>query len=395
MCAAHCKGTFRGFSEHPEPPNPLSVLGTGRPREDGDPSAANSPSQKIGCYSRGNSRLSVSPAGIGGALTCPPSLALVARYFKRRRALANSVVFSGAGVSALMFSPLFQFLVDAYGWRGALLVVAGLVFNLVAFGALLRPLDSAGTGASSAGGGQSCGGRLASLLGLGLLRHRAFLTFSGAGVLITAGYFIPFVHLVPLAREVGFDEYQAAFLVSAVGTADIAGRVTAGWLADRGSLRLYHHLLIWAVLTGLASLALPLGHSYALMTALSICYGFVASAVVPLKFSSLMELVDAGQIMGAIGLLHLLESVGALGAAPLSGEGGSCGLPLVWSAAVGLCAGGRTGPGHPATAPTPGGPGSERTVPAQDSNVCLGGRGEMLTFKGQFKARLFGFRDLE
>ncbi|KAJ6654923.1 hypothetical protein lerEdw1_006394 [Lerista edwardsae] len=257
--------------------------------------------------------------GLGGALTCPPTLALVARYFRRRRALANSVVFSGAGIAALTFSPLFQFLVDAYGWRGALLIVSGLVFNLVACGALLRPLALAGTAASAPPGGQGRWRRLAALLGLGLLRHRAFMTFSGAGVLITAGYFIPLVHLVPLAREGGFDEFQAAFLVSAVGVADIGGRVTAGWLASCGSLRLFHHLLIWTVLSGLASFALPLGHSYALTMALSLGYGFVASAVIPLKFTSLMELVDPGQIMGAIGLIQLMASLGALGGSPLSG----------------------------------------------------------------------------
>ncbi|XP_062993296.1 monocarboxylate transporter 13-like [Elgaria multicarinata webbii] len=257
--------------------------------------------------------------GVGGAFIFPPSLALLARYFSRRRALANAVAFSGAGVSSLAFSPLFQFLVDSYSWRGALLILAGMVFHLVACGALLRPLDVAKDSVAVPPEGESPGKRLASLFGLNLFCHRPFMIFCGAGMLITAGYLIPFVHLLAHARETGFDEYQAAFLVSAVGIADIAGRITAGWLADCGSFSLLHNLTAWTLLTGLSVLVVPLGHSYGVMLAISIFYGFLASAVIPLKFSSLMEIVGTEQIMGAIGLLHLLESIGALAGPPLSG----------------------------------------------------------------------------
>ncbi|XP_060112471.1 monocarboxylate transporter 13-like [Heteronotia binoei] len=257
--------------------------------------------------------------GFGGALIVSPSLALVARYFKRRRALANALVFSGAGISTLAFSPLFQFLVDTYGWRGALLIVSGMVFHLVVCGALLRPLPLAQKDTLGALEEESRWGRLASLFGLRLFCHRAFMIFCGSGMLITAGYFMPFIHLVPHARETGFDEYQAAFLVSAVGMADIAGRVTAGCLANCGPLRLVHHLTLWTSLTGVSLLVVPLGRSYILLVAISIAYGFLASAIIPLKFSTLMEIVGPDQIMGAIGLIHLMESFGALAGPPLSG----------------------------------------------------------------------------
>ncbi|XP_044273179.1 monocarboxylate transporter 13-like [Varanus komodoensis] len=257
--------------------------------------------------------------GVGGALIFSPSLALLAQYFSRRRALANSLAFSGAGISSLAFSPLFQFLVETYGWRGALLILAGMAFHLVPCGALLRPLDVAQSGPGEAPEPASPRKRLASLFELGLLRQRPFAVFSGAGLLITTGYFIPFAHLVPHARETGFDEYQAAFLVSVVGVADIGGRVVAGWLADCGPLRLSHNLTIWTLLTGAALFAVPLGGSYRALLAISACYGFLSSAVIPLKFSSLVEIVGTGRIMGAIGLIHLLEGTGALAGPPMSG----------------------------------------------------------------------------
>ncbi|XP_042331408.1 monocarboxylate transporter 13-like [Sceloporus undulatus] len=259
--------------------------------------------------------------GFGSSLIFSPSLSLVARYFDQRRAVANALVFSGSGIASLAFSPFFQFLVDFYGWRGALLIVAGMVFNLVVCGALLRPLHLATDDTKVRGSleAQSQWKRLVELFGLNLFFHRAFMMFCSTGMFITTGYFIPFAHLVPHAREQGFDEYQAAFLVSAVGISDIVGRIVAGGLAGWSSLRLVHNYTIWAVLTSISLLVVPLGHSYIAMVAISICYGFVASAVIPLKFSSLVEIVGMDQIMGAMGLIHMMESVGALAGPPLSG----------------------------------------------------------------------------
>ncbi|XP_077170581.1 monocarboxylate transporter 13-like [Paroedura picta] len=257
--------------------------------------------------------------GAGGTLVFSPSLALVARYFKRRRTLANTAVFSGAGMASLAFSPLFQLLVESYGWRGALLLVSGMVFHLVVSGALLRPLPLAPRDAVRPPLPGSRWGRWASLLGLPLLCHRPFVVFCVSGVLITAGHLMPFIHLLPYARETGFDEYQAASLVSVVGIADIVGRIVAGWLASWGPLRLIHHLSLWTLLTGASVLALPLGHNYARMVGISAGYGFLASAIIPLKFSTLTDIVGPDQIMGAIGLINLMEGFGALAGPPLSG----------------------------------------------------------------------------
>ncbi len=48
--------------------------------------------------------------------------------------------FTGVGLASFAFAPLFQYLVEAYAWRGALLVLGGLSFNMIACGALIRPL---------------------------------------------------------------------------------------------------------------------------------------------------------------------------------------------------------------------------------------------------------------
>ncbi|CAM4636299.1 monocarboxylate transporter 13-like [Lepidochelys kempii] len=258
-------------------------------------------------------------SGFGGALVFAPSVAMLARYFKRRRALAIAVAFSAPGLSSLAFSPLFQFLVDSYGWRGGLMIVAGLTFHLVACGTLLRPLALAEDLALAPAPQRSWLAKLSSLFGLALLASRPFLTFAVAGLLMNLGYLVPFAHLVPHAREIGFDEYQAACLVSVMGATDLCGRLVAGWLDARRAFRLLHILTLWILLTGVTLLLVPFGHTYPILMGIDICYGFLAGAVIPLKFSSLVEIVRNGRISEATGLINLLESFGALAGPPLSG----------------------------------------------------------------------------
>nr|XP_056719667.1 monocarboxylate transporter 13-like [Euleptes europaea] len=260
-------------------------------------------------------------SGFGWALVFTPSMASMARYFKARRTLATGLALTGVGLSSFAFSPLFQLLVDTYAWRGALMIVAGMSFNLVVCGALIRPLtlkeDLAGpTTGDSAGMGLK---KFSSLFGLHLLSHWPFMRFVLAVTLINTGYFIPYVHLVARARELGFDEYKAAFLMSVAAVADLCGRLFSGWLGNCRAFRLIHILVTWTSLTGVSLVLIPWGHSYPLLVAISLCYGFFSGALTPVVFSIIPEIVGIRNIFSSMGLLQMIESIGGLLGAPLSG----------------------------------------------------------------------------
>ncbi|KAJ8416626.1 hypothetical protein AAFF_G00325040 [Aldrovandia affinis] len=267
--------------------------------------------------------------GTGWALVFTPTVASVMQYFTHRRSLATALGFTGVGLSSFAFSPLFQLLVELYAWRGALLILGGLSLNMVACGALIRPLaapkalkqiesDRKRKRISC----QSFFKQASIYLELSLLGKRAFLTYVLAITLFNFGYFVPYVHLVAHSRHLGFSEYQAAFIISATGVADLVGRVGSGWLSDLGRLRLAHLLSVWTGLTGLFMLLLSMGSlegSYAGLLAISLAYGFCAGAMTPLVFSLVPEIVGMHRMLGALGLLQLIESLGGLLGAPLSG----------------------------------------------------------------------------
>ena len=79
-------------------------------------------------------------SSVGLAMTYIPSLLVVTFYFEKRRGLATGLAVTGSGLGAFAFPPLMEFLISLYAWRGTLLILGGICFNIIVAGALFRPL---------------------------------------------------------------------------------------------------------------------------------------------------------------------------------------------------------------------------------------------------------------
>ncbi|XP_050018647.1 monocarboxylate transporter 13 isoform X2 [Alexandromys fortis] len=245
----------------------------------------------------------------GWALTFTPTLACLSRYFSRRRSLAMGLALTGVGLSSFAFAPLFQWLISKYAWRGALLLVSALSLHLMACGALLRPLSL--TEDTSVGGP---GAQLTSLL-----HHGPFLRYTVALTLINTGYFIPYVHLVAHLQDLGWDPLPAAFLLSVAAISDLVGRVASGWLGDAVPGPVARLLMLWTTLTGVSLALFPVAQAPTTLVVLAVAYGFTSGALTPVAFSVLPELVGTARIYCGLGLVQMIESIGGLLGAPLSG----------------------------------------------------------------------------
>ncbi|XP_001607269.2 monocarboxylate transporter 12-B isoform X3 [Nasonia vitripennis] len=79
--------------------------------------------------------------GIGFGLIYLPAVVCVGYYFETKRSLATGIAVCGSGFGTFIFAPLAGILLDNYAWKGAILILAGLIFNCAIFGALMRPLE--------------------------------------------------------------------------------------------------------------------------------------------------------------------------------------------------------------------------------------------------------------
>jgi MFS family permease len=80
--------------------------------------------------------------GVGFNIVTLTSFVIVQQHFKEHRALAAAISACGISVGCLISGPLIRALLDAYEWRGTLLLMSAIALNNCAFGALYRPVTT-------------------------------------------------------------------------------------------------------------------------------------------------------------------------------------------------------------------------------------------------------------
>nr|XP_027204048.1 monocarboxylate transporter 14-like [Dermatophagoides pteronyssinus] len=88
-------------------------------------------------------------AGFGFGLMYLPAIVIVTSYFEKRRAFATGIAVCGSGIGTAIMSPLIEYIINLYGWKGAMLIISALLINCTIFGALFKPVPLTLTPSSS------------------------------------------------------------------------------------------------------------------------------------------------------------------------------------------------------------------------------------------------------
>ena len=147
-------------------------------------------------------------------------------WFDVHRGRALGLMLAGGMVSAIVLPPAAVNLIRFFGWRAAWLALGALIIfvgvPLVAKYLRERTAVSAATGAVVPGAS------VAAALGSRLF-WTLIATIFGASMMVSA----VIVHMSALLTDRGFAPGLAAAVMSAMGAANLAGRLLTGWLLDR------------------------------------------------------------------------------------------------------------------------------------------------------------------
>ena len=80
------------------------------------------------------------PAGISHYAPYVVDIAAVQQWFDKRRGLAIGLLMAAASVGSFMWPPLGTYLIQVYGWQGAILIISAMQLNGIVFGLFLRPM---------------------------------------------------------------------------------------------------------------------------------------------------------------------------------------------------------------------------------------------------------------
>lgn len=81
-----------------------------------------------------------SSTGAGYGMAFIAANVIIGLYFTSKRALAVGIAMSGSGVGVLAYSYFAENMLNYYGWRSTVLLLAGIALHCVIFGSLSRPL---------------------------------------------------------------------------------------------------------------------------------------------------------------------------------------------------------------------------------------------------------------
>jgi sugar phosphate permease len=234
----------------------------------------------------------------GGPL---PNQVLLSRWFDQNRGKAMGFAYLGVGLGGYLVLILSPGLVNAFGWRGALLVLGFLIVALalpLAWFVRDSPDDAAVTPPR-----RTTTASPAAVVPMGaIFRNPAFYLLAIGSMCSIGAVGGTNQHLkLFLSLDLKFSQTAAASIASTVLACSIAGRLLMGWLADRVA-RKHVMLLIYVLIAGSIPL-LFFAESTAALYAFAVIFGLGLGGeymIIPLMAAELFGVRVLGRLLGVI-----------------------------------------------------------------------------------------------
>lgn len=281
--------------------------------------------------------------GLGVGCAYVPAIGAVQRWFVRRRGFASGLAVSGIGLGTLAMPPLASLLIGSVGWRGAYLVLGAIALVLGGGLSLLIENDPKDRGLGPDGDPPRANRAGTDAAGASVreaVRSTRFVGLYVSCLVCSFGAFVPFVHLVPYARDHGVAASSAALLLGMIGAGSTAGRFALGALADRMGrdrsltvvlIGMAFAMAIWAVAANVWALA-----------AFAFVYGAFYGGWVAVLPAVVMDHFGGRNVSGIIGVLYTSVAFGTLVGPSAAGfaydASHSYALPILLSAAANIVA---------------------------------------------------------
>jgi predicted MFS family arabinose efflux permease len=249
-----------------------------------------------------------------------PSITAVQHWFLRRRGTASGLAVAGIGVGTLIGAPLAHELIARIGWRSTYLVLAVLTALGAIAAALLVRRGPEHYGQAPDGDPPSSHGAAAATAGLSLrqaMRSGPFWAIYVGALLMSFGLFVPFVHIVPFARDAGLGEGFGVMLIVLLGVGSTVGRFLfaslTAWLGRRRSFAMMY------VGAGLMLILWSQSSSRPALIAFALLFGAFYGGFVAIAPSLAADYFGARALGSVIGTLYSGVGIGALFGSPVAG----------------------------------------------------------------------------
>ena len=227
-------------------------------------------------------------AVIGGGTSPVVWTRAISVWFNRARGFALGITLAGTGVVGI-FGPLFcAVLINAYGWKGGYIGLAGLILFVACPVLILLFRDhtngsehSRSNDASAATVTPSVPNSFSGLTLQESLRVPSFWIIAAGFFLVSAVVAGVVINIIPVLMDRGLSTIEAASTAGALGVSVVVGRIGIGFLIDRISAPLVARFVFGMTAVACVLLAIE-GTPYWIVTFCVMALGLTAAAEVDL-----------------------------------------------------------------------------------------------------------------
>ncbi|KAL0581669.1 hypothetical protein V5O48_000371 [Marasmius crinis-equi] len=165
--------------------------------------------------------------GLGQGLLFIPSLAIIPRYFKKRRAFATGVAVTGASLGGIIWPIVLNQISQRTSFANAVRATGGLAGVMLCCANILiragppqRPRMEVAEASRKGGMGN-------------ILRDGAFMVSIAAACLVAFGLFFPYFYLQLYALDKALSPDLAFYAIAILNAGSIVGRLLPNFFADR------------------------------------------------------------------------------------------------------------------------------------------------------------------
>ncbi len=246
--------------------------------------------------------------GVGASAFYVPATTTITRWFDKKKGIAIGITVSALGIGMAFFPPALERIIYHIGWRYTFVVMGFISFTLLSISIYLirgspkeMGLNPDGTEAEEdpKSGGRSTKNSLTLLEAFKTRRfwiiYFMFMVAQFSAMLVT-------VHIVEYSRNVGIPSFFAAATLTAIGIANIIGRIFGGWSSDK--IGVIKGMMIFFAFQCLALFLLPMADILYFLYAVAILFGLAFGGwvmIYPVIVSEFFGTEHSGEILGVLG----------------------------------------------------------------------------------------------
>ena len=178
--------------------------------------------------------------GTAGAMTV--LMAIVSRWFDKKRGFALGIAGSGGALGVIVMAPFATYLISSFGWQVSYIVIGLIAWVVIISLSTLLRRDPKELGVWPDGTTDDAnrdmmvnGSERNKMAGISLFqacRTRIFWYLLAIWLFFALCWSLVLTHLVPHATDVGISMMEASTVVSTIGIASILSRLITGKISD-------------------------------------------------------------------------------------------------------------------------------------------------------------------